>query len=295
MDMNGITGKGVSGPITPKRAFFYWGNDTMSFMRYMTLVSFRALNPDWEIVLIKHDGGRPRWESSEEIDKYSYEGRDYTDSLDVLGITIEQYDAAWTYGLDDSMTDVHCKDLSMWYLLATRGGVVADMDILFNKPMHSLDLDCDVGLVSFSGYPKPGYIPVTFMIGSPNRFFRDTHLKALASYDPQVYECCGNQAVECKSLDEIIRRYPELIVKRLPDRCVFPFVDRELNQAFESAVTADCSDDIADDCIGIHWYAGHPSVNEIVQQVDHTNIEKQVGTIFKLTVELYGMRIASHA
>jgi hypothetical protein len=293
--MNGITDHGVSGPITPKRAFFYWGNETMSFMRYMTLASFRALNPDWEIVLIKHDGGRPRWESPEQIDKYTYEGRDYSGLMDSLHVTVEQFDASWVHGIDDEMTDVHCKDLAMWYLLATRGGVVADMDILFIKPMHTLDLDCDIGMVSFSGYPKPGYIPVTFMMGSPNRFFRDTHRAALCNYDPAVYECCGNHAMEHAALDQIMTRYPELIVKRLPQHCVFPFLEVEWGTACAYGVAEDRRDAIPPDCIGVHWYAGNPVVNEIVQQVDHTNIDDQKGTIFKLAVELYGMRCTSNA
>jgi hypothetical protein len=31
----------------------YWGGDSMSYLRYLTLASFRKLNPDWKIFLYK--------------------------------------------------------------------------------------------------------------------------------------------------------------------------------------------------------------------------------------------------
>ena len=35
----------------PKKAHFYWGGERLSFLRWMTLKSFRIFNPDWEIIL----------------------------------------------------------------------------------------------------------------------------------------------------------------------------------------------------------------------------------------------------
>jgi hypothetical protein len=295
MLVNGITESGVSGPLTPKRAFFYWGNETMSFMRYMTLASFRHFNPDWEIVLITHDGGRPRWQSTEEIDKYTYDGPDYSSLLKGLKVTLEPHDAMWTHGLDQHMTDVHCKDLSMWYLLATRGGVIADMDILFINPMDELNLDCDVGLVCFEGYPRPGYIPVTFMAGTPNRFFNECHRNALMNYDPEIYECCGNNSIEFDNIEILAAHYPELIVKRLKDRVVFPFVEDPYEIACVKAVAQDHCAALHSNSVGIHWYAGNPVVNRIVQTVTHKNVNKQEGTIFKIASGMLSSGVISIA
>ena len=35
----------------PKIAHFYWGNEILPFLRYITIYSFSILNPDWEIKL----------------------------------------------------------------------------------------------------------------------------------------------------------------------------------------------------------------------------------------------------
>ena len=42
----------------PKRIFFYWGGSDMSWMRYMTLYSFRKMNPDWEVILYVSDNNQ---------------------------------------------------------------------------------------------------------------------------------------------------------------------------------------------------------------------------------------------
>ena len=33
----------------PKLAHFYWGNDTLSFLRYLSIYTFSKFNPDWRI------------------------------------------------------------------------------------------------------------------------------------------------------------------------------------------------------------------------------------------------------
>ena len=37
----------------PKTCFFYWGNTKLSFLNYLSLVSFKEFNPDWKLVLAK--------------------------------------------------------------------------------------------------------------------------------------------------------------------------------------------------------------------------------------------------
>ena len=41
--------------------YFYWGGSAMSWMRYMTLYSFRKMNPDWEMVLCLASVDVDRW------------------------------------------------------------------------------------------------------------------------------------------------------------------------------------------------------------------------------------------
>ena len=53
----------------PKIVHFYWGNEKLSYLRYMSVYSFRKLNPDWKIKI--HVPGAlsmiaPTWGSNEQ-------------------------------------------------------------------------------------------------------------------------------------------------------------------------------------------------------------------------------------
>ena len=63
-----------------KKIYFYWGNQPMSFLRYMTLISFNIFNPEWKMILIKnnmstHSGIKSS--TIEEDDLRTYAGYDH--------------------------------------------------------------------------------------------------------------------------------------------------------------------------------------------------------------------------
>jgi len=77
----------------------------------------------------------------------------------------------------------------------------SDVDILYIKSVDKLYEDYienngTVGLISFIIFPKANYIPVSFMMGGPSPFFRDTYKSAVKHYNPKVYECAGTHAQE---------------------------------------------------------------------------------------------------
>ena len=78
----------------PKTMKFFWGNETLSWMRYMTLYSFRKLNPDWKIELhlcppstIKYK----TWLDGVQQDFFNFSGRDFTDKLNSLDIELKEW------------------------------------------------------------------------------------------------------------------------------------------------------------------------------------------------------------
>ena len=246
-----------------KNIYFYWGNSTMSCMRYMTLYSFCKLNPDWNVHLIVNNSEQLLVDTVEKQDKTEFKGEDYyylVKSLNINTIDFENKMINLDNSVVDKMSDVHIKDILNWKILSEWGGAVADMDILFTKPMDALiNDDTDIGLICFSNYPKPNYIPVSFMYSSGNNdFFKKTYNRALSNYNPVVYESCGTLCIEEKNLTEIIKNYPNSVVQRLPDASVFPFVNYEWNEGISKLYQGDFRDHIHPDTVGIHWYAGTP-------------------------------------
>ena len=273
----------------PKNIFFYWGNETISLMRYMTVYSFSKLNPDWNIYLIRNSNNQEikRWDTWEESDKDYYQGEDYSALMYALDITV--VNRSFNSTNDLHMANVHIKDIANWCILSTSGGLVADMDILFIKPIayayEQLNfMNADIALTCFSGLPKKNYIPVTFMGGSSNnRFYKEIYENAKRSYNPEIYECCGENCIGYSSLEEIQLAFPDLRVVRLPDEIIYPFVTKyKYNTAVKLIHKHNAIDEIPPDCIGVHWYGASPFAKELNMKITAYNYKKTNTTITKL-------------
>ncbi len=270
---------------------FYWGNDRMSYMRYMTLYSFCKLNPDWRVILIENKlpYNRILEGTTEKQDKTEYTGKDYSSYVAKLGIDRVDFDVSFIDLPPDviySMSDVHISDILSWRILSEGRGAMADMDILFIKPLSpSINVDAEIGLICFRGYPQKNYIPVSFMYASkPNFFFKNTYKNALENYDPKVYESCGTMCIEEDNLEEIKNRYTEINIQQFDDEIVFPYTTYPWGQGIQMLYQRDCSKDISSKAVGIHWYGGAPLSqinNNQINDVSLNNINNTITTQMK--------------
>lgn len=249
-----------------KDIYFYWGNGTMSYMRYMTLYSFCRFNPDWDVYLIKNNQPSKRYLTNtvEKQDKTEYRGKDYSYLIDDLDINVIEFENSMI-DLEDlvvmGMSDVHIKDILNWKILSSWGGVVADMDIIFIRSMgNSIENKTDVGLICFDEYPQKDYIPVSFMYSSGNNeFFSVVYKNALKNYSPDVYESCGTLCIPEKNLIEVKENFPNLNVQKLKDEIAFPFTKYEWNKGIQMLYNGNNTHLMRSGAIGIHWYGGVPS------------------------------------
>lgn len=276
-----------------KDIYFYWGNDTMSYMRYMTLYSFCKLNPDWRVFLIKNTQTHERnlTNTAEKQDSTEYKGPDYSHlvvdlHVFILEFTNDMIDLPENVVLN--MSDVHIKDILNWKLLSEHGGAVADMDILFTKPIgEAIKEDTDIGLICFDGNPQKDYIPVSFMYSNGNNdFFADTYESALNNYKADVYESCGTMCIAENNLDEIITNYPNSLVQKLDDAIVFPFIAYPWAAGIEMLYISDNSHVTHSDSIGIHWYGGAPVSQKVNNILNDITVHKMNFTISNKIKEL---------
>lgn len=181
----------------PKNIYFYWGNESMSFLRYMTLYSFRYHNPDWNITLIRNNKSTKenmKWDTLEIQDKMNYEGMNYSDRVKDLNVNIIDLDYShYVQNIDPNMSDVHISDFTGWYMLWKKGGIISDMDVFYTKPLN-IDLTADICLSIFPNYED--YVPVTFMASSGNRFFEDCFNSAKENYEPTEYQSAGTKNIK---------------------------------------------------------------------------------------------------
>ncbi len=268
-----------------KDIYFYWGNETMSYMRYMTLYSFCIFNPDWKVYLIKNSIPTTRvMHTAEKQDKTEYKGKDYSGYLEDLNVNTVNFELSMI-DLDANivcdMSDVHIKDILNWKILSEFGGVVADMDILFTKSITGqINENTDIGLVCFDGYPEKNYIPVTLMYSSgANNFFEKTYRNSLAGYDPYSYESCGNLCMEERTLEDVRLNFPNVVIQKLNNEIIFPFVNYPYHEAIAKLHTAVHTGEMVSEAIGIHWYGGNQVSQANTYVINDENIYKIDNTL----------------
>ena len=119
---------------------YYWEGPHFSYLHYLSIKSFSALNPDWTIRLYTPTSpsqAQAVWTTPEQ--KVEYTGSNYFHKIGELDVEIIPIN------LDDYLgyktEKIHCvqrSDLFRWKLLADEGGGWSDSDILYIKPLTSL-------------------------------------------------------------------------------------------------------------------------------------------------------------
>jgi len=103
----------------PKVMHFYWGKSNMSYLQYMTIISFNKFNSDWEIIIHepKKRFDEITWNTDEQ--KIKYEGKDYYEQLKQLSfVKFKEVDFN-EIGFKEDVPDIFKSDYLRWYLLST--------------------------------------------------------------------------------------------------------------------------------------------------------------------------------
>jgi hypothetical protein len=239
-------------------------------MRYLTLKSFRILNPDWKIILYTANCTRKKkpWNGVVEQDFFNYTGPNYMDKVEDLDIEIHE----WSMTAYPNIGASHLSNFLKWHKLQAHGGIYADMDILWIQPLDKLYTEMSKAntAICITNYLSIG------LLGSSigNRMFKDFFEHAKVRYTPKRYQSVGVENIydllynaEARNKDgsinftklakknilqDIRDRWPELIVYNLPFRVVYPFSCLEIDEIYQS------NHELPEHVIGLHWYAGDP-------------------------------------
>lgn len=242
----------------PKRMSFFWASETMSWLRYMTLKSFRHFHPDWEMVLYRAPAvWKKTWDSYETQDCDVYHGPDYTAWIDSLDIEFID----WKPPIDE-LAAAHASDICEWEILSTVGGFYADMDILWVKPLDYEKLcNSDVVFCFSDGFAAIGFFGAT----PDNPLFATIRSTALSGYEAGKYQNTGAEAIyrlggianwgavhDCGliSFRKLALKYKNLKFTRMKDCTVYPFDYSTIKSIFNE------ENPVPEDCHGIHWFGG---------------------------------------
>jgi len=237
-----------------KKAHFFWSGKGMSWLRYLTLWSFRKFNPDWEATLYT---SAVEWKRSpvwkDPPHKVNFIGRDWFPEVEKLGVKVASVDFE-KIGFTNDAHGAHKSDFLRWYLLDTIGGFWSDLDILYFHPLPAGDIAPFQFSVTADPWPATYYIAyVAAEPGTP--ITRALRRESARQYREDQYQSIGSAMFH--SLYPDARRYhtyhPGLRVGIIPAKANIPVPWGDVGHFFAGHCGVDV--DLADS-IGLHWFGG---------------------------------------
>ena len=277
-----ITPRLAGSGIIPKEVFFFWGNTTLSWMRYLTLKSFRDLNPSWGITLYQHTPNQTSktWETPETQDFHSGDYKDYSDHLSDLDISIQEWEPPAEVPKD--IGPQHISNFLKWHILATQGGIYADMDILWIRSFDSFweDIQKSTAVICYKDWFSIGVLA-----SQPNSdLFREIYESALQTYDLAKYQSAGVKSLLAllkgnQTFDGLRRTFPLEKIFNIPMDYFYFWTYRALDKLFSENYKFS---DFPEATLGVHWYAGHSTAQRWNGFLTADNYKKQRNTFCNL-------------
>jgi len=277
----------------PKRMYFFWSGSVLSWMRYMTLYSFRKLNPDWEMVLClsKNTITEKSWATPEVQDFFNYSGNNYLDKISELSIQTETVEFPVDFKAN-IVSPIHESDLYRYYKLYNDGGFYSDMDILYFRPINDFysslcDNNTNTVLYHCGGYAAIGFLGAE----KDNIFYKDlfnyaTNLTAVSSYQAfgvgLIYQFCEieKNKKSINSISEILKsKYTNLNICSIPSFLVYQYDWNNIKNTFEHGYAVDSFNSKS---IGYHWYAGSAIAQKYNNLLNEGNYTKYKTTFSEL-------------
>ena len=257
----------------PKTAFFFWSKGTkLSYLRYLTLVSFRKHHPNWKVYICHPEQGNYlNWSGPEKqdfLDKAETPEIDYIEKCKDLDVTFVNYKK------HSDKAPVHVADFFRWDALYNNGGWFFDLDQIFVKSFDDL---CQYDFV-FDGSDN-FYIGVIGM-SKGCEIGRYVYKNMYNAYNPNYYCCTGPWYMRAllkypcdKTFKEIESKYKTFYA---PINYFYP-----LNSSDDVSKLYNDNIEIDTSAYAIHWFGGHPESQKYNKLVTSDNALTFDNTITK--------------
>ena len=273
--------------------FFYWSGNNMSWMRYMTLYSFRRFNPDWEIILYLSENKNDKtWIGAEEQDFNRYKGISYLDKVKDLNIEIRKVE------FPDNIKDifinaspVHESDLFRYYELYKNGGFYCDMDVIFFRSLNDFYNNIIKNNYDTIIYQYPSYLAIGFLgANKDNQFYKDLFEYGLSNFRTDnyqslgvdlIYKMFGGNRYDANVMSRIRSRYNDLKLYSIPTDLIYHFDWTKIEYNFNNPIYVN---KFPLDSVGYHWFGGSPTsqyYNNIMNEENYKGYRNTFAVIAK--------------
>jgi hypothetical protein len=242
----------------PQVAHFYWGGGPLSYLRFLSVKSFKKQNPNWQVkvhVPLVNSVAPESWTNDIR--------QDYCSQLGELDVTVVTHTFD-EYKFINQAHEVHKSDYLRWRLLATEGGLWSDIDIFYVKPMECLaENTTQYSNINVALCPlkPPHKHTVGFMLGSKNNdFYAYISQLAQKNYNKDVYQCMGSDLINShfESFESFSRQFPNDQFVFLNKKSVYAITSKTIDHFYQPVDPALSKKFNSPQVIGYHWFGGHP-------------------------------------
>jgi glycosyltransferase involved in cell wall biosynthesis len=289
----------------PKLLHLYWDGSPLSFLNFITVLSFNKHNKFWKINLFMPSEKTEKITWKDDEQKIKYSETCYLNNVKNIENVLVHYVNFDNIEFDNNISEVIKSDYFRYYILQKHGGLWSDFDIIYVNCVETMlnypDKQSILFQYSEKNYPHGVYYPIGFFLSKPeNKIFKYLMVNAKKYYDPNKYQGIGVQMFEILFVSPVIEKYIlenkggitpiensisifndyfiELFGKNEVQIChanlYCPFKWNELEKMVNSNKY-----DFTHSYIGIHWYNGSAFMKNFC-----INLDKNL-TTFKFTSE----------
>lgn len=251
----------------PRLLHVYWDGSKLSFLNYLTLISFNHYHSNWRVILHrpKYPTIYKSWLTNEH--NISYEGTCYLNKVKQLSnLTINLVDFQ-EIGFINEASEVIKSDYLRYYMLNKYGGVWSDFDIIYVDSIEKKFKD-NTDVVLFKSdmcIKQKGHLvklfPIGLLISKRNSQFYTSVLKQIDKYyDPNSYQCIG-----CFLITDIYQKFQKSkdIMVYKSDEYYLPFNHYEIDMMINGSAKI-----FHQNIVGIHWYNGSNLMKQYQIELD---------------------------
>ena len=258
----------------PKVIYFYWGANKLSWLRYLSVLSFSKLNPSWQIKVYytEHPVFDQHWNTGEL--SVQYKGKDWFPELNKIpNVELSVWDMD-KHGFSNEAAEVHKADAFRLWALSEHGGISSDFDVLYYKPVPEDLLNYDI-ILSFNRELR--YYSIGFIGGKSNQDMYKELLERGRSFQMTHYQSMGPRLWNTILPRENWWRHKN--IWNMPMSFVYPHDSNHVSEIYEKGT-------LEKDGIGIHWYGGHRISGEWANKLTPKNYKQFDNRICNLLKEV---------
>ena len=249
----------------PKVLHLYWDGSKMPFLCFMTVFSFRKLNPDWIIKIYSPVSRTTKksWITNEQ--KIEYEGKNYFHNLkDLENCVFITFDFE-TIGISNETSEVQKSDFLRWHILSTEGGIWSDFDIIYFRSVNEIDMinqtvttkdkEIDFSVCYDFNAPSEYKYSIGFLIAKKEcQFYKKILKLAKENFNETDYQGAGASIFnyEYPSLTKLYLTEKESNIWNTSMDILYAYDSLKIEYIYKSGDLRF----FTSNSIGIHWYYG---------------------------------------